>query len=221
MDSDARLAISKARARMLTHLEPFYAHIALLLELKEDNDHFCGTGYTDGSVLAYNAEWIKKLTSQQTVGFVLHESLHNALLHVGDSRRGFRDPILWMMAIDFAVNDFVVEASKRNPDKVAIPPDGLYDQKYHKWNAEKIYDDLFKQYAGGRKKPRGVGGFPGDGGNSKKDKNVCGAGDQKLSSSDVEKLRRKVVAIAEQLKAQGDLPGDFDELIDKLKPKVD
>lgn len=66
--------------------------------------------------------------------FVLaHEFLHAALRH--DERLEGRDPLLWNIACDFVINDWLLEMH------VGCMPDGaLYDAQFHGLSAEVVYD---------------------------------------------------------------------------------
>ena len=68
--------------------------------------------------------------------FVLaHEFLHAALRH--DLRLEGRDPLLWNIACDFVINDWLLEMH------VGCMPDGaLYDAQFHGLSAEAVYDQI-------------------------------------------------------------------------------
>lgn len=68
--------------------------------------------------------------------FVLaHEFLHAALRH--DERLEGRDPLLWNIACDFVINDWLLEMH------VGCMPDGaLYDAQFHGLSAEVVYDRI-------------------------------------------------------------------------------
>ena len=68
--------------------------------------------------------------------FVLaHEFLHAALRH--DERLEGRDPLLWNIACDFVINDWLLEMH------VGCMPDGvLYDAQFHGLSAEAVYDRI-------------------------------------------------------------------------------
>ena len=64
-----------------------------------------------------------------------HEFLHAALRH--DLRLEGRDPLLWNIACDFVINDWLLEMH------VGCMPDGaLYDAQFHGLSAEVVYDRI-------------------------------------------------------------------------------
>ena len=64
-----------------------------------------------------------------------HEFLHAALRH--DVRRQDRDPILWNVACDFVVNDWLLEMGVGT-----MPGFALHDPAFHGMPAEGVYDQL-------------------------------------------------------------------------------
>jgi predicted metal-dependent peptidase len=84
--------------------QPFYGSLAASISLRESKT----TAKTQmtlfpSPVLKYNEAWFEDLSDAQAVGALLHELLHLLLLHV--LRRGERDPLLWAVCCDMAVND--------------------------------------------------------------------------------------------------------------------
>lgn len=71
--------------------------------------------------------------------FVLaHEFLH-AALHHADRLEG-RNPLLWNMACDFVINDWLLDMH------VGSMPDGaLYDAQFHGLSAEAVYDRILSE----------------------------------------------------------------------------
>ena len=73
-----------------------------------------------------------------------HEVLHNVFEHML-VRIGDRDPTLWNIAADYAVNQILKDSNigempkgKKGENK------GFQDDKYKDWASERIYDDLYK-----------------------------------------------------------------------------
>ena len=123
--------IIKAKKAMLFE-QPFFATQLFRLKLIEDNT--CKTGWTNGIELGYNSNFIKKLTFNVLKSFLVHEVLHNALLHP------FRliemkvsDMKLFNVAADFVVNLIIVDSG------MEIGKDWLYDVKYKGLNVEQVY----------------------------------------------------------------------------------
>jgi len=84
--------------------QPFYGSLAASISLRESKT----VGKMEmtlfpSPLLKYNKEWYEGLSDAQAVGVLLHELLHALLLHA--LRRGERDPLLWAVCCDMAVND--------------------------------------------------------------------------------------------------------------------
>ena len=61
---------------------------------------------TDGSRIVYNPAFVDELKPAELEGTLAHEVLHCALGH--QCRRGERDPELWNVAADFAINPILI-----------------------------------------------------------------------------------------------------------------
>lgn len=130
-DREARLKMVKARsALVLDH--PFFASLALRLELREDSA--CATAWSDGRVLAYNPGYVNAVSLERLKGLQCHEVLHLACLH--HTRRKGRDPKLWNKACDFAINPILLEAG------ISLPTGYLDDPAHYGKSADAIYSDL-------------------------------------------------------------------------------
>jgi predicted metal-dependent peptidase len=94
-------------------------------------------------VLKYNKEWYESLSDIQAIGALLHELLHLLLLH--PLRRGERDPLLWAVCCDIAVNEHI-------PSEMLLPSAATIEkieQKIrhkleHQKSAEHYYAELSK-----------------------------------------------------------------------------
>jgi len=128
-------------ALLLKH--PFFGNLATRLKLVNAND-WCPTAGTDGRHFFYNTKFIDSLTPREAEFLFGHEVLHNVFEHMM-VRIGNRDPKLWNIAADYAVNQILKDSSigempkgKKGENK------GFQDEKYKDWPAERIYDDLYK-----------------------------------------------------------------------------
>ena len=75
------------------------------------------------------------LSTEEWRFVVAHEFLHAALRH--DERLEGRNPLLWNIACDFVINDWLLEMH------VGCMPDGvLYDAQFHGLSAEAVYDQI-------------------------------------------------------------------------------
>lgn len=111
--------------------EPFFSSLVMSLKMVEDDT--TPTMGTDGENLYYNKKFLESLTTEETCGVLLHETLHCAFSHLW--RRGDREHTKWNMATDYAINLIVNESFK-------LPTGTLLDTKYVGMSAEEIYDEL-------------------------------------------------------------------------------
>ena len=137
VDAQARERLIGARiALLLKH--SFFGNLATRLTLINADD-WCSTAATDGLKLYYNSRFIMMLKPKEVIFLVAHEVLHVVYDHMG--RRGDRDPQLFNIANDYAVN---ADLKKHKVGEFITTVDCLYEQKYEGWASEKIYDDLMK-----------------------------------------------------------------------------
>ena len=135
VDAQARDKLVTARIGLLLKA-PFFGNLATRLQLI-NADEWCGTAATDGRRFYYNSEFINKMPLKQVEFLFGHEVLHVVYDHMG--RRGERDPKIMNIAADYCVNGDLME--QRVGEKIPV---GLYDNKYHGWSAEEVYDDLMQ-----------------------------------------------------------------------------
>ena len=128
-------------ALLLKH--PFFGNLATRLKLV-NADNWCPTAGTDGRHFYYNTKFIDSLTPKEAEFLFGHEVLHNVFEHML-VRQGNRDPMLWNIAADYAVNQILVEQKIGDmPQGKKGENKGFQDDKYKDWNAERIYDELYK-----------------------------------------------------------------------------
>ena len=129
MDLKTKIAKSKSR---LIFKHPFYGSLALDLQFVKTNN--VPTMATDGSHIYYNVEYADNLTEQEISGVIAHEVLHVALKHCLRTKDN-KDK--WNYACDIVVNNMLRD------EQFALPEGAIYgEDKYHDWNAERIYADL-------------------------------------------------------------------------------
>ncbi len=131
MDTEARAKMVKARSDLVLR-HPFFASLALRLELREDAS--CRSAWSDGKVLAYNPDYIKAMPLEKVRGVQCHEVMHLACLH--HTRRAGRDAAIWNKACDYAINPILLEAG------VELPGGYLDNPAYAGKSADAIYSDL-------------------------------------------------------------------------------
>ena len=139
----AESLIQKARWQMIMD-DPFFGTLALKLKLVLDKTgDICKTAATNGKKLFYYAPFIEKLSPLERKGVVAHETMHPALNH--HTRRGHRDPELWNIACDLAINPIIKKSG------YILPNPHLDDPEFHDMPAEEIYNKLVTEKKYGRK----------------------------------------------------------------------
>lgn len=141
---DAALKLKKAHIKLMRHPETcLYAGVILMGESSVDVG--VPTAYTDGLNKRYGKEFLDKLDMPETCGLVMHENLHVLLKHIPRHKDLMRkNARLANVAMDFVVNDIIVELSKKDPALIKLPEGALYDPKYHDWSVRQVWDDLIK-----------------------------------------------------------------------------
>ena len=104
---------------------------------------------TDGNAIYINPSVVDRWTTAEIMGVFAHEVCH--IMDKTHLRRHNRDPRLWNIASDYAINDILHEA------KIIIPKAGLYDPRFHGMSAEEIYP-----IAEAESKPKGEGRGQGE-----------------------------------------------------------
>ena len=136
-DNAVREKLITARIALLLKA-PFFGNLATRMKLINADD-WCPTAATDGRYFYYNTLFVEKLPPKQLEFLVGHEVLHAVYDHMG--RRGDRDPMIFNIANDYAVNADLVD--QKVGERINIVP-MLYDSKYRGVSSEEIYDDLMK-----------------------------------------------------------------------------
>lgn len=195
--------MTRARANLLIE-QPFFGTLAIKLKLVETED--IPTAGTDMERLVFNPKFIAKQSSHQTLGLVAHEVMHCVLSH--PLRRGERDPELWNVACDHAINLHLLEQG------FILPDGGIHDEQYRDMTAEAIYNML------------------GDDDRPSKGKNppmwglVMDPGQGSLTPTSGAALEAdwniSIQQAAEVARAAGKLPGSLSDLVGAaLEPKID
>tara|TARA_R100001480_G_scaffold9660_3_gene18067 strand:+ start:211 stop:1386 length:1176 start_codon:yes stop_codon:yes gene_type:complete len=154
-DLQRKIARSKVRL-MLDKLGKgwgFYASILYQMPMVIKNE--IPTMATDGTNIFYNEEFTDGLTEPQLDGVKVHEAFHRVLKH--HLRMGKRDPQLWNIACDYAINPIVLDSG------LVLPDGALVDDRFKGMSAEKIYDILQTENDERQKDPNGGGGDGGSG----------------------------------------------------------
>jgi predicted metal-dependent peptidase len=137
IDHEARERLVTARIGLLLR-HSFFGNLATRLTLI-NADEWCSTAATDGQKFYYNSRFIMMLKPKEVEFLVGHEVLHVVYDHMG--RRNHRDPQIWNIADDYAVN---ADLKRHKVGQFITTVPCLYEQKYDGKAAEEIYDDLMK-----------------------------------------------------------------------------
>jgi len=139
VDRETYRKVARARADLVLD-HPFFGHLALQMKLVEDRE--CDTAWSDGRTLAYNPLYAGMLPGETLKGLMGHVVMHPACRH--HLRRNGRQPRLWNMACDYAINWILLEAGLVLPDGYLDDP-GLRGK-----TADEIYVCLLEKRDGHR-----------------------------------------------------------------------
>jgi predicted metal-dependent peptidase len=137
LDREVREKLITARVGLLLRAS-FFGNLATRLKLV-NADEWCSTAATDGRHFYYNSRFIDMLKPKEIEFLFGHEVLHCVYDHFG--RRGDRDPMLFNVANDYAVNG---DLKKHRVGEFITSVPCLYDHKYEGMSSEEIYDDLYE-----------------------------------------------------------------------------
>jgi predicted metal-dependent peptidase len=154
---EATLKLKKVHIKLIKHPETcLYSGVLLMGESSIDVG--VPTAYTDGINKRYGKEFVEKLSLPELGGLVLHENGHVMLKHIPRHKDLIKkNPRLANVAMDYVINDIIVEISKKVPDLVQLPKGALYDPKYHNWSVRQVWDDLVKRMEKEKQKPQQPG----------------------------------------------------------------
>lgn len=154
---DATLKLKKVHIRLMKHPETcLFSGILMMGESSVDVG--IPTAYTDGLNKRYGKEFIEKLSLAELGGLVLHENGHVMLKHIPRHKDLIKqNPRLANVAMDFVINDIIMEISKKAPELVQLPKGALYNPQYHNWSVRQVWDDLMKRMQQEQKKPQQPG----------------------------------------------------------------
>ncbi len=127
MDTQRKLA--KARTELVLDY-PFFGTLLLRQKMEEKSEEI-ETMAADGKRILYNLDYVERLSLEELKGTLAHVILHVALLH--HTRRDGRNPVLWNVAGDYAVNAILLKAGFKLPEPY------LYEPEYEGLSAEAIY----------------------------------------------------------------------------------
>jgi predicted metal-dependent peptidase len=207
----AETAFIRARIYLLQH-RPFYAHLAMKLQLRWLEDTPGGLSATDGESLFVNPVAFLALSKGQQVTMLVHEVLHCACGHLW--RRGAREPMKFNVAADVTIDNIIhADGFESGPWEASreqwLRAHGLTFTQFNGVPAESIYDKLPDL-------PKNMGSC-GCGGNGEggcfRDKSGASQGER----SEAEAKWRDAVLTAGQL--AGKQPGAWQELVKAAMPR--
>jgi predicted metal-dependent peptidase len=218
VDREVREMLITARVGMLLRAS-FFGNLATRLKLV-NADEWCPTAATDGRNFYYNTRFIKMLRPKEIEFLFGHEVLHCVYDHFG--RRGNRDPQLFNIANDYAVNG---DLKKHRVGEFITSVPCLYDSKFEGKSSEEIYDYLYENAEKISLQDLidkvldehldGDGDGDGDESGDKKE----GRGRPKLSEEERQKIRdeiKEAVLSAAQTCDAGNLPAGVKRMIQSL-----
>ncbi len=219
---DFETRLKKAHISLIKHPETcLYGGVILMGESSVvDNPRECPTAYTDGYNKRYGRDFMSALTDMEIRGVVLHENLHVLLKHIPRHRDLSKEnKRLANIAMDYVVNDIIVEIGKKYQNFIALPEGCFYDPMFHGWSVRRVYEYLKNEEGGsGGGNTRGNPGRPQESFDSHDDASVEG-----MTPEEVEKLGKE---IDEAIHQGGVLAGRFGAKIprvikDLMQPDID
>jgi predicted metal-dependent peptidase len=223
IDAQARERLVTARIGLLLK-QAFFGNLATRLKLV-NADEWLTTAATDGRHFYYNSRFVMMLKVKEVEFLVGHEVLHVVYDHLG--RRDSRDPEIWNIANDYAVN---ADLKKHKVGEMITTVPCLYEKKYESLASEEIYEDLMKnvQYISiddllDQMLDDHLDG-EGDGdGEDGENEGRKGKGRPQLSDAEREEIRQEmkqaVINAAQQAEA-GSIPAGVERLIKQLTDPV-
>lgn len=225
IDAQARERLIGARVALLLK-NSFFGNLATRLKLV-NADEWLATAATDGRNFYYNSRFIMMLATRGEVEFLFaHEVLHVCYDHMG--RRGDRDPQIWNIADDYAVN---ADLKRHKVGDFITTVPCLYDIKYDGKPAEEIYDDLIKnakkidldELAEKLLDDHLDSDGEGDG----SDQEGKGAGKRPAPLTDAEReelrqeIRQNIIAAAKSCENAGNIPAGIHRMVESItEPKM-
>jgi predicted metal-dependent peptidase len=223
VDAQARERLITARIGLLLK-HSFFGNLATRLTLTNADD-WLTTAATDGRKFYYNSRFVMMLKQKEVEFLVGHEVLHVVYDHLG--RRIDRDPEIWNIANDYAVN---ADLKKHKVGEMITTVPCLYEKKYENWASEEIYEDLMKnvkyidiedlldQMLDDHLDGDGDESEDGDGNENRK-----GKGRPKLSDAEKEEIRQEMkqaILNAAQQSEAGSMPAGVERLIKQMTDPV-
>jgi predicted metal-dependent peptidase len=136
MTPELSQGLMRARLQLMLRYSYLAAAVARFPLQEVAGEAWCRTAATDGYNIMVNPAYFAPLSEDERMGILAHEVLHCLLGHI--DRRDKRDRFLWNVAIDFAVNFFLLDNGFKLPSGL------LYDIRFKGKTAEDIYAEIIK-----------------------------------------------------------------------------
>lgn len=221
LEEEALTRIAAAKARMILNRDARFAFfVCLLMRLKVKVAWDIETMATDGRHLLINPEFVMNLahdsdpSKSELVGVLVHEVMHCSNAHF--ARVGARNMQLANIAMDLAINPFIVECGLKLPKQACIPGEKIFKDLPKGLNFEHYYNLLLKEMGkqGTAADPGGCGGVVMGTGPS--------SGDEAETAKAEAEWKVATSQAAEAAKVRGKLPGCIDRYAaEAAMPKVD
>jgi len=173
--------IIKARTSIVQEGRLGMASMIIPLIMKEVSEEVCSTMATDGTHIFWCDSFINKSTHEELKFVLMHEAMHCIWAH--HLRRNNRDPELWNIATDYAINGELHRTGSVSYWK--MPDDALFNSDYVGKTADEIYAILLKEK---EEKQKGKSDDKSDGNSESDDDQSDGQGDG--DSKDGDKLAK-------------------------------
>lgn len=203
--------LTSARIGLLIK-EPFFGNMATRMKLIE-SDEWLPTAATDGKNFYYNSSFVEALSLGELEFLFAHEIMHAILDHI--ARIGSRDPRKSNRAMDYAVNQILVDNKIGTPITVVKP---LQDDKYRGLTWEEIYDLLDEDESSDN------GGSVIDQHLSSEESSTDSGESPTISEETLKEVRSEIceAMIQSAEVSAGNVPSEVQRYINKLtKPKLD
>lgn len=133
--------IIKARTSIIQKGRLGMASMITPLILKEVSKDVCSTMATDGTHIFWCESFVNESSHEELEFVLMHEALHCTWAH--HLRRNDRNPELWNIATDYAINGELNRSGAISYWK--MPEDALWDSKYDGKTADEIYAILLQE----------------------------------------------------------------------------
>lgn len=197
--------LQKAKAKLLIN-QVFFATLVMATPMVADAT--LPTAATDMLTIYYNAAFIDGLSINQIMFVLAHEVMHIVFKH--GLRRGNRNPQLWNVACDYAINLILHEAG------FEVLQGCLFDPRFKGMSAEQIYD-LLKQE---QEEKGGSGDQHKDTGLGEDVREPANMGADDMAKAE-QRVQQRVAQAANMARMAGKLPAGLQRLVDEiLNPTV-